>query len=165
MTKALFYSYLVLILLAVLQAIFYYPQLPETVASHFDGNGRPNGWSSKQTFFLTYYGLLLLMLGTLGGLPLLLRYVPVSLINVPHRKYWLAPERKEQSLSILRSKMGELGVVTLLFLISTLQLVINANLHPSKYFSSSTMWILLGGYMIYLVGWILTFMRKFRVDA
>ena len=44
--------YLGLLSLAILQAAWYYPRLPETVASHFSGSGIPDGWMSKQSFLL-----------------------------------------------------------------------------------------------------------------
>jgi len=38
--RRLFYG---LIALAAVQTLYYYPQMPEVVASHFDGRGAPNG--------------------------------------------------------------------------------------------------------------------------
>ena len=45
-----------LLLIALLGLIaaqcgFYGPQMPSTMASHFDGHGEPNGWSSRAAFF------------------------------------------------------------------------------------------------------------------
>lgn len=39
-----------MVLLAV-QALYYYPQLPERMASHFGADGRPNGWTTREGFF------------------------------------------------------------------------------------------------------------------
>ena len=41
---------LALLVLAALQIAYFYPQLPDTVASRFDGAGRPNGWAPKGAF-------------------------------------------------------------------------------------------------------------------
>ena len=46
---------------AVLQVVYYYPQLPAVVASHFDGHGAANGWSGKEFFFGLYLVILLLL--------------------------------------------------------------------------------------------------------
>jgi uncharacterized membrane protein len=43
-------SFYGLIAVGVLQSIYYYPRMPEVVASHFDGLGAANGWSSKNGF-------------------------------------------------------------------------------------------------------------------
>ena len=53
--------FIALVALAVAQAIFYYPQLPGTMASHFDGAGHPNGWSSKPVFVGGMFGMMALM--------------------------------------------------------------------------------------------------------
>lgn len=37
-------------------AIYYYPLLPDTVASHFDIHGRPNGWMQKTIFYSVMIG-------------------------------------------------------------------------------------------------------------
>lgn len=37
-------------------AIYYYPLLPDTVASHFDIHGRPNGWIQKTIFYSVMIG-------------------------------------------------------------------------------------------------------------
>ena len=79
------------------------PQLPETVATHFDAAGRPNGWMPH-----AQHVRFLLSLG--AGLPLFiialfysLRFSPASLINIPNREFWLAPERRAQTdLKMLR---------------------------------------------------------------
>lgn len=46
--------FIVLVLTAAVQSIYFYPSLPETLASHFNGSGLPNGWLSKPAFFAVY---------------------------------------------------------------------------------------------------------------
>jgi uncharacterized membrane protein len=162
MAKVPLYIYILLALFAILQAIFYYPQLPNTVASHFDGSGVANGWSFKETFFLIHFGAIILITGTFLLFPLILRHLPTSIINLPNKKYWLSEERREQTFMFIKGKMCWFGVVNLLLIICTIQLAINANLDPKKGFSSSTMWMVLGAYLICLLIWIITFIVRFR---
>src|SRR5580765_8847227 len=96
-------------ILIALQCLAYYGQLPPTLASHFDGAGRPNGWSSKVSFFESYLFLAVLMTFLFFWLPRLLRRIPPALINVPNREYWLVPERKGQALDLLEQEMGWFG--------------------------------------------------------
>ena len=66
-------------------------QLPATVASHFDAHGNANGWMDRTLFLLLMVLIGLLMPGMTLLLSFLLRWVPTSQINLPHREYWLAP--------------------------------------------------------------------------
>ena len=50
--RRLFYG---LIALAAVQVIYYYPQIPQVVASHFDGRGARNGWSSRNAAWLVHF--------------------------------------------------------------------------------------------------------------
>ena len=54
-----------------------YPSLPETLATHFDAAGQPNGWTGRSAFALLYLGMGLLMavIPTVAGL--VGRYEPV----------------------------------------------------------------------------------------
>lgn len=156
-----FFTLLVLVFLAILQAVFYYPQLPDTVASHFGADGEANEWSAKQTFFVVYFFALALVVGIFLLLPAFFRRLPASMINLPNKEYWLAPERREKTLLFLTDQLNRFGVATLSLLIATIQLAIRANLRPEKRLSS-TMWVLLGVYALYTGRWALTFYRKFQ---
>ena len=69
-------------------------QLPERVATHFDAAGRPNGWMTRPadiTFTACLgFGLAFVMIGLMYSI----RFMPASLINLPHHDYWLAAERR-----------------------------------------------------------------------
>ena len=151
-----------LISVAVLQIMYYYPLLPSTVASHFDAAGNPNGCSSKKQFVGIYMVVILMMSLSSLVLPLLLKYIPISLINLPKKVYWLAPERKETTFLFIAETMLILGNATTLFLIITFQLAFEANLSSTRHFSSETMFILLGCYFFFIAVWLIRFMVRFR---
>ena len=69
-----------LIALAAVQVMYYYPQMPEVVASHFGGAGAPNGRSSRNAFFAIYLSMLaLLVMIIMGVVHLLLAIFTVQL--------------------------------------------------------------------------------------
>jgi uncharacterized membrane protein len=151
-----------LISMSVLQIMYYYPQLPETVASHFDINGNPNGCSSKGLFIGTYIFVMFVTLCSFLILPSLFKYVPVSLISLPNKNYWLSPERKGETFRLITEKMLSFGNATTLFLIITFQLAFEANLNPASHFSSDTMAVLFGGFIVFTIVWTVTFIARFR---
>jgi uncharacterized membrane protein len=151
----------VLLAAAALQTLYYYPQLPSTVASHFGSGGQPNGWSTKEGFFGIYLGVLALLLASFVGLPILFRRISPVWINMPNKDYWLAPERRVRTLAILGSEMLWFGNATIALMIAVIELAIRANLSDSVRLSEPVMWSLLAAYLVYLVVWMIGFYRRF----
>ena len=60
---------LVLLLIAGGFSIWAYPQLPAQVATHFDLDGTPNGWSSRLTAVLLVPALAVLLVGLFTVIP------------------------------------------------------------------------------------------------
>jgi len=152
------------VVLAGLQFAVYYGQLPDTVASHFGARGVPNGWMSKRGFFWFEAGLLAVLLLSFAGSTWLCRKLPSKWVNLPHKDYWLAPERKEQTLAVLSDFMLRMGAATMLFMVCIQQLVIDANLRETVQLSEKV-WVLLGIFVIYLVVWLARFYTHFRRPA
>lgn len=160
--KAPIYAYVFLTFVVAAQTVHYYPQLPDTVASHFDGGGRANGWASRDTFFLVYWGVFSLHIGMFLLIPFLLRHTPDSLINLPNKDYWLAEDRKEETLDFISRKIYWFGVVTVLLFVIVMELVIRTNLQSTKRLSSTAMWALIGIYLVYAVVWTIGLVKRFR---
>lgn len=84
-------------------AAFTYGKLPERVPTHFAGTGAADAWGSRDQLILIY---LLTTLG-LGAMhlviDLLLPRMPPRWINLPHRRYYLAPGRRAESLAYMRN--------------------------------------------------------------
>ena len=75
--------------------------LPDTVASHFNSGGAPNRFMSDQSYLLLMLALVVLVPLLLGWLGRWLQQIPDELINLPNKAYWLAPERRAQTLGYL----------------------------------------------------------------
>src|SRR5215470_4782083 len=82
------FFYILLVFLGLLMAAYYYPRMPERMASHFAGDGRPNASQ------------------------------PNARINLPNRDYWLASERRAQTMNYISAFMGWFGCAVLFVLIS-----------------------------------------------
>ena len=140
--------------------MYYYPQMPEVVASHFDGRGAPNGWSSRNVFFAIYLSMIALLVGIFIFVPRWSeRRIGFSL-KIPNRDYWLAPERLEQTRAFFQRQMIVMGVVHLLLAIFTVQLAIMANLGQEARLHSSIGWAL-GLYFLFIIAWLVHFWRHF----
>jgi len=149
-----------LVVAAALHMLYYYPLLPERVASHFDGSGRPNGWSGKAAFFAIYAGAVLLMVVIQTATRLSSTRWPISLINLPNKDYWLSPERRAESVAVLMKYMTGFWSATLLFLMTTMHLAIRVNLGWSKGLGD-WFFVLLGGYILFTIARTISLIRRF----
>lgn len=92
---------LTLTALCTAHALYYYPQLPDVVAMHFGATGRPDAWAPKEAFLKIYLLTLAFCSAVFLGVAFVLSRLPVSMINLPDKAYWLAPERKQETVDFL----------------------------------------------------------------
>ena len=143
-----------LLALVAVQIGWYWPRLPDTIASHFDATGRPNGWMSREAFIGVYLGVVLLLTFIFSAI----RFVPASLWNLPNKEYWLAPERRAQTGDRVAGEMASVGGATLALVLATFELAFRANL-PGGTFAADVMWVVLGAYLIFIVARLVRFVR------
>lgn len=146
---------------AAVQLLYYHPSMPDTMASHFDGAGRPNGFQSRDSFFALSWAMLLLVVVLFAGLRLLFRRLPARMFNVPNREYWLAPERFDETVDFVACQMEWMGIATLLLLIVVMQGVFEANQSPEPRLEGAIWWVL-GGYFLFTAVWLVRFLRRLR---
>lgn len=160
-------TFALLLLLAVLAAFVWQTskELPAVVASHFAANGVANGFMPR-----TAYAVLITVL--VVGVPLLLALLPAAAIsgagkklNIPHREYWLAPERREDTIAFLRAHGRWFAVVVALFLSDVHWLVVEANgLQPPVLFYRSIVTALVV-FALALLVWLWALVARFRNAA
>jgi len=113
--------------LAGLQVAYFYGQLPDVIASHFDGHGVPNGFMTRNAFIGFYVGMLAFVMILFGGIARLLKAMPTQLINIPNREYWFSPGQKDASRAWISGQLQSFGLAVALFLVVVMQLVFRAN--------------------------------------
>lgn len=144
------------------QIVYYYPNLPETMATHFNGFGEPDGWMSKQGFVLFEGVILLLIIFEFTLLPLLIEKMPDSLINMPNKDFWLAEERRASTFLILRRYFEWFSVALLTLFIAVNQLVFRANITRTN-LPSTEMWLILILFIAFVAGWLALFLKQFKI--
>lgn len=157
-------SLLFLALLAVLAAFVWRTsaELPPVVATHFILTGQANGFMPRKVYRWV-------ALAVVTAPPLLVAYLPVVLlrrgsnrINLPHRDYWLAPERREATLAFLRLHGLLFAAGVAVFLAFVHAQVAQANLrHPPVMDVDATgtgTIVLLAGLMV----WLFALHARFR---
>ena len=150
-----------LVALAAVQIIYYYPRMPEVVASHFDGLGSANAWSSRNGFFGLYLAIVSMLVGLFIFLPRWSERRAQFGMKIPNREFWLAPERIEQTKRFFRQQMIVMGVVHMSLAVYSIQLVINANFDQTPRLQQSIFWAL-ALYFVLLIAWLIHFYLQFR---
>jgi uncharacterized membrane protein len=145
----------------VAQIGYYYLNLPETVASHFDAAGNPNGWMSKSTFVIFELFLLLFVGGQFVFVPRMIEKMPNSMINLPNKDYWLANDRRAETFGIIRNYFEWFSVALLILFIAINQLVFRANINHEN-LSDKQAWLIIGAFLAFVFVWLISLVRKFR---
>jgi uncharacterized membrane protein len=153
-------AFVLLLIAAVLQAVYYTPQLPETMASHFDAEGIPDGWSSKPVFLALYFAVLGMTVLIFAVLPAGLAHIPERWLSLPNKQYWWAPERRAATVAFIRGRMLALGAANVALAVFIHQLVIDANLMPEPRLSGAAFWAL-AIYAGYVAVWLALFVAWF----
>jgi hypothetical protein len=150
-----------LVLFAVVHFWRLYAQLPDVVAAHFDSGGTPNGWQTKSVFFAFFAGAVAIAAFLTFGIPAIFSKLPMSLINLPHREYWLAPERRAETLAFLDSSFAWFGCVVLLVVIDAVNYAIGRNLHPGAQLDPPVPIYVLGGFFAFTILWSIRLLTHF----
>jgi len=143
-------------------AIYFAPQLPNRVASHFGMDGKPNGFMSKNAFLIFMVGLQFALPAFLMGIGFLIGKLPSSMVNIPHREYWLDAERKMETLSWLRGMLNWITACTTIFMALIFYLVIQANRLAEVQLPTLSFTLLMVAYLVGLLGLVVRITIHFR---
>jgi uncharacterized membrane protein len=157
--------FFLLIVYGAIQGRFYSTKLPAFVATHFAAGGRPNGWQTHAAFY--YTELFAVALATLlgFGVPALVAVLPVSLVNIPNKEYWFAPERRGNTLAYFRMSFAWFGCGLLAFLIFVNELVFRANLQTPRQLNTTAFVTALFIFLGFTAMWTIRLMVKFARPA
>jgi hypothetical protein len=154
--------FLLLALAVIAQALWQHDRLPARVATHFNLAGQADGWMSRDNQTKAHIGLVLFIALMLEGLARLSPRLPDGLVNLPHRDYWLAPERRAATHVWIAGLLRLIGCVLMAFFLALFHLVYRANLSSTPMLTGPA-GLLVGGLLatvgLLLAGVILRFAR------
>ena len=84
------------------------------VPIHFDGAGNADQFSTRSELILLNVVLLVANLVLFLGMLWFVPRIPDHMINLKDKDYWLAPERRAQTMDQLCGTLGWIGVATVL---------------------------------------------------
>ena len=136
--------------------------LPQKIATHFNFAGKPDGFMTLLNFqsFITLSTICfpLVMVFMVGVLP---AWFP-SLVNISHRDYWFAPERKTKTLDYLFSMACKLGVLMVFFFVGLNVIIVLANNSNPVLMPKLPFFIVMLLFLLGILLWVVMLFLKFR---
>ncbi|MCH2182721.1 MAG: DUF1648 domain-containing protein [Mariniblastus sp.] len=146
---------------AAVLVLWWWPRLPAEIPMHFDQNMVPDNVVSAAEFVWTY---LLIQLGCLVvfvGLAVGVRYLPVSLINLPHREYWLSGERRTETLNWISGMLLLIASAELWLVMGLCQMSVQYALGNVSDLGPS-LWVMIGLFLALCAGLVIYLLFRFR---
>jgi serine/threonine-protein kinase len=157
------------LLLVIAAAVFvithfvWLAQMPERIASHFNGMGKPNGWMTRSghSAFMLMFGL---------GEPAFvltliwaMRFLPANLLNVPKPEYWRSPENYPKACAIMLAWAQSLAIAMLLWNTFFNWQIVKANLMSPPHLANADVGWLTGALLATVgcsIAWLIWRFRK-----
>lgn len=108
--------------------IYYDRHLPAALALHFDAHGNPNGWMSKQFFFVFELILLSFVLVTSLFMAEIIEKSRKKWVNLPNKEYWMANVRRTGRIEVIGEYQEWFSVGVMVLFIGVNRLVFQANI-------------------------------------
>lgn len=135
---------------------------PSQMAAHFDIQGNPDRFVPKSEFFWYQIQTIIVVIVVSIPLQILFLVLPVNLINMPHREYWLAPERRAETVDRLSSFAAVLFGAILLTVQAGFELSAYANLQTPIHFNAQWMLAVMVIFFIVIGFALIQLMVSFR---
>jgi uncharacterized membrane protein len=136
---------------------------PDQMASHFNIQGSPDSFVPKIQFFSFQIQTALVVIGLGFLMQLLILVIPAKWINMPHREYWLASERRAATIENQSSFAYALFGAVLLVVQVGFELSLYANLQKPILFAAPIMLLVIAGFFIFSFFMLIQLGRSFRL--
>lgn len=154
----------IFVVVAALAAIYFwsiYAQLPDMVASHFNARGVANGWQPKSVFFAFFAGAVGIAAFLTFGIPAIFSRMPLAMINLPNKDYWLAPERRAETQAFLYGYFAWFGCAVLALAATAVNYALGRNLHPEAQLDIPVFFYVLAGFLVFAIASSIRMVTRF----
>lgn len=135
------------------------------MAAHFNVQGGPDRFVSKAEFFRFQIQTMLVVVAVSFLPQILFLILPVKLINLPNREYWLVPERRAETVDRLSSFAAMVFGVILLVVQVGFELAAYTNFQRPIIFNAQWMLIVMIVFIV-LIGLMFVQLRiSFRLPS
>lgn len=151
------------LLLCIVEMIRLWGISPDQMAAHFNAQGVPDRFVFKAEFFLFQVQTLFIVVLVSLPIQVLFLLLPPSLINMPNRDYWLAPERKDETIGRLSDFGSMMFGIILLTILAAFEISTYANLQTPIHFNAGLMGVVMAASMGVIVLMLIQLILSFRM--
>ena len=153
--------FLALIAATLAQLAWYYPRLPARVASHFDAAGQANAFMPKDGFLAIHLVVLGILAVVFLLIPALIGRLPPSMINLPNKDYWLAPERRAGTFAYIEQFFAWFGCALLLLVVFAMGLAMRANFSDPVQLPTVPIVSAIAAFILFNIAGVIAMHRRF----
>jgi len=135
--------------------------LPPVVASQFGSGGAANGFMGKGTYTAFMLAVVVAVPALIGFSGQLVRVLPLQLVNLPNKQYWLAPQRRAATLDSLSFLSVPFALALVVFLCFVHWLVVQANAVQPARLPEGSLFVGLAVFGVATVLWLIVLFRRF----
>lgn len=155
--------YIFVVLLCAIETARLWNILPGQLAAHFNIQGDLDRFVSKMQFF--WFQLQTILVVILVSLPFQVMFLilPPGMVNMPNREYWLAPERRVETMDRLSDFGSMLFGIILIAVQIAFDISAYANLRTPIRFDAPLMGIVMGLCFALIFALLIRLMLSFRL--
>ena len=141
-------------------------QLPETIATHFDGNGKADGWTARASFTGFSLAMGFGVPAFVIGLMYAVRFFPAKCLNVPNPGYWRSPENYRRACDFLFLSSLWFGSAFMLWQMLFSRLIVEANRASPPHLDGGKVVLLTVPLLAFIFGWaVVVILRFWKTDS
>lgn len=139
----------------------YYQQLPEKLASHFNGSGKADGWMSRGSFSLYMMAIGLGVPAFVIAMMYAIRFLPAKFLNVPNPTYWRDPQHYPKACEFMFTSSLWFGCAFMIWQIAFSQTIVAANQISPPHLDNGRVILLTLPLMGFTFGWMVFLILRF----
>jgi len=137
--------------------------LPDRVAMHFSGGGKPDSFGSKYVHAAAFAIAETFVFVIFLFIPYIVMKSPPGLMNLPNKKFWLSEENRPALRSKISTLFYEFATAFFVFMFAVNILAVKANLSEPIRLDNKLFFSLLIALLLYTAYWFVKFMLSFRI--
>jgi uncharacterized membrane protein len=137
--------------------------LPDRVAMHFSGGGKPDSFGSKYVHAAAFAIAETFVFVIFLFIPYIVMKSPPGWMNMPNKAYWLSEENRPALRSKISTLFYEFATAFFVFMFAVNILAVKANLSEPIRLDNKLFNLILIGILVYTAYWCIKFFLSFRI--